>query len=98
MSHHASEDTPENRRHLEKFMQDLGLGATGQHPQGKIHPTDEGEIKLAIAHQNGKVIVHFGTPVTWIGFGRGQALALAEIIIHHAAQLPKEPDGLPEHG
>lgn len=49
--------------------EDLGLGATGQFPGGKVSPHDEGELKLAVAADLEKkvVMIHFGKSVTWLG-------------------------------
>jgi len=91
MSNHGSEMSPESRRHFQKMIGDLtsgmNLGATGDFPQGKVHPTDEGGLRMAIGHKDGKVFVAFGTPTEWIGLDKNSALALANCIIEHAAQL-----------
>ena len=42
---------------------------------------------MAIGHKDGKVFVAFGTPTEWIGLDKNSALALANCIIEHAAQL-----------
>ena len=62
------------------------VGATGEFPQGKIHPDDEGEIQLAVAWvpDKGVVVVDFGTPVTWLALPPDQALGLADLIRRHA--------------
>ena len=87
MSNHSSQDmTPEERRHFEKM---LGLGPTNRFPEGKVHPTDEGELKLAVGHGNGKVFMDFGSPTAWIGFTRRQAIDIAKVLIEHATQLPE---------
>lgn len=91
MSHHASEMSDESRKHFRKMMEGLTgveqLGATGQFPQGQIHPTDEGELKMAIGHAAGKVFIDFGKPTAWIGFDKTQALAVATALLDHAKQL-----------
>ena len=58
----------------------LKLGATGEFPEGKLTDSDEGEIKLAVGASQGKVVIDFGTQVTWIGFTPKQARELAESI------------------
>jgi len=83
MSHHSEDITPE-MRDLVKQMQ---LGATKQFPEGHLNQQDEGEIRLAVTHESGKVIVHFGKPIAWVGFGREQAIVLADLLIKHAAAL-----------
>lgn len=74
MAHHSQE--PMNK--------ELGLGPTGQFPEGKLHQSDEGEIKLAIGHKEGKVVIDFGSQVTWIGFTPNQAEEIAALILKHA--------------
>lgn len=91
MSNHGEEMTPEQRRHFDKYFQvakkEMELGATGKFPDGKIHPTDKGEIRLMIGHKDDKVFLAFGVPTEWVGFGKQQALDLANTIINHVAQL-----------
>lgn len=64
------------------------VGPTRQFPDGKIHETDEGEIRLAVTHHEGNVVINFGTPVAWLGFPKEQALQLALVIAKHASELP----------
>jgi hypothetical protein len=91
MSNHGEEMSPEMRRHLDKFFQeqnkDLGLGPTGKFPAGQIHSSDKGELKLAISHKDGKVLIAFGCPTEWVGFPKTQAVLFAETILAHAKQL-----------
>jgi hypothetical protein len=65
------------------------LGATGNFPGGKLTDHDEGEIRIAIGHKNGKVVVAFGKPISWIGFSPEQARELAEHIIKHSHAVEK---------
>jgi len=82
MSNHSQ--SPEMSK---EFIESMGLGATKQFPQGKIHSTDEGEIRMAIATKDDKVIIHFGTPTAWIGMGKEQAIQLAKTIIEKAEEI-----------
>lgn len=70
------------------------FGATGEHPQGKLNKSDEGAIQLGIAHEKGKVIIQFGTPVAWLGMPPREALEFANLIVEHAhkATLEDKPD------
>jgi hypothetical protein len=65
----------------------VSLGATGRFPEGKIHPSDEGEIRIAIGSGNGKVVIEFGKPTAWIGFTADQARLIASDLIRHADSL-----------
>lgn len=92
MPHHGQDPIDaELARHLqeqmEKSAKNLGLGATGQFPEGKLAHHDEGEIKLAITHHERKVIINFGHPVAFVAFNKEQALKLAQTIIEHAEDI-----------
>lgn len=45
-------------------------GATGNFPDGKLIEKDDGEIAVAFAVYQGRLIMNFGKPVAWIGFTR----------------------------
>jgi hypothetical protein len=70
-----------------EFIESMGLGPTGQYPQGSIHSTDEGEIRMAIALKDNKVIIHFGTPTAWVGMDKEQAIQLCKTIIEKAGEI-----------
>lgn len=61
------------------------LGPTGDYPLGKCGPTDQGGLKIGVAHsRDGTVIVNFGAHVDWIGFPPEQAINFAKLIMKHA--------------
>jgi 4-hydroxyphenylpyruvate dioxygenase-like putative hemolysin len=109
MSHHASEPMDEFLREQmdakaealgDKFNQQMeieaqrmGLGATGRHPSGSIHVSDEGEIRLGVASDEkaGKVMLNFGKPVAWLAFNPEEAVQVAQALIQHARKVAKEP-------
>jgi hypothetical protein len=68
---------------------DGDLGATGHFPRGKIHATDEGEIRLSVGTnpEGTVVILNFGSPVTWLGLPHKEAVELGEALLRHAATL-----------
>lgn len=66
------------------------IGATGQHPHGRLTSTDEGSIQFAISVKDGKVCMDFGTPVVWLGMGPEDAVQLAQRLIKHARNVAKE--------
>jgi hypothetical protein len=78
---------PKNMPKLADYEK-MQLGATGKYPEGKLTPKDEGEIKFVVVTTDGKVVINFGTPITWIGFSPQQARELAETIrrISHQAE------------
>ncbi len=62
------------------------LGSTGKFPAGKLDPTDEGELTMAIAYDkpNGVVRLDFGKPVAWLALYPRQAIEFAERVLWHA--------------
>lgn len=80
LSHHGSERMSQQLRDI------MGLGATGNYPNGKLDEHDEGEIKIAITADtaNKIVSVDFGKSVTWIGFTPDQARELADMLTDKA--------------
>jgi hypothetical protein len=68
----------------EEMKKALGLGPTGDFPEGQLNPVDEGGLKLAVGVEDGKVVIHFGKPVAWVGFSAQQARELAETIRKHS--------------
>ena len=65
---------------MREITKQAGLGATGSHPQGKLDGSDEGEIKIAVAVVDGKVVINFGKPVAWVGFDAKQARQIADLL------------------
>jgi hypothetical protein len=68
-------------------------GATGRFPEGHLNSNDEGEIRLAVGHQDGKVIIDFGKPVAWLGCNSEQARLLAQSLIEHADWVDTHKNG-----
>lgn len=87
MSHHSDQPIPDE---FIKKLEDLDgttfRGATGDYPEGKITESDEGAIQFAVGHDNGKVVLDFGTPVAWVGMNPQQAVELAHSLLEHARQ------------
>lgn len=65
------------------------IGATGEHPEGKLNAGDEGGIQFAVGVKDGKVCLDFGTPVAWLGMNPGDALTLASSLIEHARKAAR---------
>jgi hypothetical protein len=90
-AHHDGIQDERMKEFAEKFFKGKDkLGATGEFPQGKLTPYDQGEIKMAIGVEQNKVVIHFGKEVAWIGFDRKQAIELAGLLIDHAAKCSTE--------
>ena len=69
-----------------EVLKHLGLGATGNYPNGKLDPTDQGELRLMISHSaDGQIIrLDFGKPTAWIGLPKEHAMQLAVLLLEHA--------------
>lgn len=81
MSHHSSHDDERNRA-----MSDLMRQVFGEYPNGKLNPSDEGALAVAIEHEGNVVKIVFPKPVAWIGFTPDQAIEIAERLIKHARE------------
>lgn len=84
--HESPEEAAATRRMLDEFL----ANAKPRFPQGKLTPTDEGELAFAVAVDPAKkaVVIRFTKPVDWLGLDRKSALHLADLLIHKAAELP----------
>ena len=80
MSHHSSDhDMPADL--MCKIAEEFNIpkaGPTFKFPDGKLTPHDEGEIAIAVAELNGRLVMNFGKPIQSIGFTRQEALALRD--------------------
>lgn len=64
-----------------------GLGATGDHPEGKLNEDDEGGLRFAVGHQDGNVILDFGKAVVWVGLPPDTADQIADMLKKHAQAI-----------
>lgn len=85
-SNHGADGAPFPREILEQLKREPSFGATGKFPEGKLTPSDEGELQFGITNNNGQVIVNFGKPVAWLGMQPQQAVALADALMRHATE------------
>ncbi len=58
-----------------------------QFPRGKLNPADKGTTQIAVAVQDGTVIMQFPTPTLWIGLGYDEAKALGESLLRKAEEI-----------
>jgi hypothetical protein len=70
----------------------LILGPTNDFPEGKLNGDDEGGLQVGITSQDGQVIIAFGKPISWLGFGPDKARQLAALLIAKANDI--KPEGL----
>ena len=64
------------------------IGPTGKFPEGKLDPTDEGEIAIGVAWdpQNNVVRIEFGKPVAWLALDPAAATQLGRLLIVKAEE------------
>lgn len=105
MSHHSSKDDPKiqsfTKEHFQQFIstgqkiQDdinniLKLGPTHTFPEGRFTEHDEGGIKFAVYGKDGKVVINFGSPVSWLATNPEQAIELGRTLIKHAREILRD--------
>ena len=65
------------------------FGPTGKFPRGKLHESDEGELRIGVTVKQGTVIVVFGKEVAWLGLPPQVARDLAASLIERADEAAK---------
>lgn len=96
-SHHGEGNSePEGDRQTElmkRFIAQAEGKAKRAYSEGRINADDQGDLALAVAVDEQKkiVILSFGKPVEWIGFGPRDAVALAKMLIEKARAVSTEP-------
>lgn len=86
MSNHGNDYSAIDER-MKQLAENLKLGATGKYPEGKLTPSDQGEIAISVGETDGKVVLNFGKDISWIGFPARQAIELARSISDHANSI-----------
>lgn len=71
----------------------LKLGPTKDYPQGKMGDYDEGGLWIGITTKADKVVVHFGTPVAFLGLSAQDARNLAKVLVSRAAEADRAERG-----
>lgn len=67
------------------------LGATGEFPEGKLGPGDEGALQLAIGVEGKAVIIHMGMkPVAWFAMNAADAYTFGTLVQNRAYEA--DPD------
>ena len=66
------------------------IDPTGEFPGGKLTEDDRGEVAIAVGVSEGKVVVDFGTNVTWIAMDRVDAHNLGRRLVKLAKKLKRE--------
>lgn len=74
-------------------MTEEKVGPTGKFPDGSLGPHDEGEITIAVTHDDkGNVHVDFGKDLSWLAMPKERAVGLAKLLLHHAGVLRRGVD------
>lgn len=60
------------------------LGATGKHVADPLRSDDGGQLRLAVMNYEGKVVVDFGTSVTWVAFSARETREFARALLEYA--------------
>ncbi len=56
----------------------------GQFPAGRFNADDKGAIQVAIAQENGKVVIALRKPAALIGFTGDEAMEIAAALVQYA--------------
>ena len=69
-----------------KRRRDMGLGPTGEYPEGMVRPDDKGALRFAISDpdSHGNIHIDFGAPVTWFALPRETAIDFAQMLLRKA--------------
>lgn len=51
-----------------------------QYPRGKLRADDDGQLCIAMAVKDQTIIIDFGKPVAWLGFGLAEAETLIRML------------------
>ncbi len=68
----------------------IPLGPTDDFPDGKMNNEDQGGLMGGIVVENGRIIIHFGQEVDWIGFDPASAKVFAAQLIVIADNILSE--------
>lgn len=94
MSNHSSDYDETMSAHLARMKEQFvkqELGPLGHHPEGRLTPQDEGAIQFAVGVKDAKVVIDFGSPVSWVGMPPEQAMALAQLLVKRAREICNTP-------
>ncbi len=95
-THHGAtpgEPTDEQKRIMQRFIDQINGEARRQYSAGRIAPDDDGDLSLAVAADPKKKIVaiHFGKSVTWIGLGEKELTAFINLLIQKRREIATAP-------
>lgn len=76
VSHHGDSEI------MKRFIDQVDGTARREYPAGRMGHEDDGALAMAITidRQRNTIVIRFGKPVEWIGFGRKEAEALIGLL------------------
>lgn len=60
------------------------IGPTKQYPHGKLNPADRGEIVVGVRVEKDKIVVDFGTDLSWVALTPESAIEFATVLLAKA--------------
>jgi hypothetical protein len=93
MSHHGNEpfeNMAEFRKQMIEAAETQYRGPIGAYPDGKLTKSDEGSLQFAVGEAGDRVIIDFGSPVTWVGMTAQQAMDLAASLMSQARKTARK--------
>lgn len=100
LQHHSEGMSPEFRKLFEdqqasqqRLQEQLDGRAKRTFSEGRIGPTDDGDVAFAVGTHPDKplVCIDFGKPVEWVAMQPQQAIELAQNLIKQARSVSQEP-------
>lgn len=79
MSHHGN-----NPPFVQKALTEEMAKLLGEYPNGRLNQDDSGAIAMAVGVEDGRVVLRFPKPISWVGMTGDQALELAQDLLRHA--------------
>lgn len=92
-AHHSDEDRKQQEAIFRRLFEQKSGTAKRSYPEGRMGPTDEGELAFAVGIDDryGTVVVNFNKPVSWMGMSPEDAVKLAQMLIAKARLASKKP-------
>lgn len=59
----------------------------GEYPDGRMGPNDLGATPMEIGVEEGRVVMKFARPITWLGLTGAHAMELAVMLMKHARRV-----------
>lgn len=96
MSHHGIDPFNDDGDQIRKLLVEMKTasaafrGSIGAYPDGMVSKSDEGSLQFAVGETGDRVIIDFGSPVTWVGMTAQQAMDLAASLMTQARKTARK--------